>query len=859
MSTEASLATPRERANPLQRLHGALMPDYNRQATVYWWSMVLLGAAVILHSGFALRELSTLALLQTLAGALVATLAGFFPVRMPRSKNSFVAGEIFIFLVLLMHGPAAATLAAAGEALVGSWRTSRRWTSRIASPAMAAVAMFATGSLLHWATDALQARGLLGDGVLLLAAMAFSIAYFVVNTLLVTMVLYLKRNERPVLRELFGSFGWIAATYAGSASVAGLLTLTVAQSGLGVLMAIVPIVGLMLATLHFFFRQQAADEAVRRSRVEAAEREAQQAARHVRELRDSEQRFHGAFTHASIGMALVAPDGTLRQVNRALRGLLGQDDEGMRGRRLGEFVAAEDAAELLVQLQRVATGQLESVALELRCRHRSGEDVWVALNASPLGDQAGADTTLIVQLQDISARRLAEQRLQHIAFHDSLTGLPNRAHFHAHLARAVERHRADPGHRFVVMFLDFDRFKLINDSMGHGAGDEFLVQVARRIRIQVRPGDVVARLGGDEFAVLCENVERDAHAVHLAERLQQALRQPVLINGTEITSSASIGITSSNIGYRLPDEVLRDADIAMYQAKAAGKARHALFDAGLHQQLSDRVQLERELRRALDGGRLSVAYQPLHELATGRLSGFEALARWRHPVHGDVSPATFIPIAEESALIGPLTDLVLDRACRQLRQWHARGPQYEHLRMQVNVSGNDLAHNGLAQRVTRAIVNSRLPPDRLTLELTENVLMDRADAGGALSQLGALRDLGVGLSVDDFGTGYSSLSYLSTLPIDSLKIDASFVRGMQVGSKESEVVRAIVSLGASLGKQVIAEGIETESQLAQLREMGCESGQGFHLSRPMDPGQVEALFDRLEGVAPVPADLPLAA
>ncbi len=857
MSNAASLETSTVRSGPLQRLHAALMPDYNRKATLYWWSMVLLGALVLLHSALALRELSSAALLQTLAGALVATLAGFFPVRMPRAKNSFVAGEIFIFLVLLMHGPAAATLAAAGEALVGSWRTSRRWTSRIASPAMAAVAMFGAGTLLHWGTDALQARGLLGDGVLLLAAMAFSIAYFVANTLLVTMVLYLKRNERPVLRELFGSFGWIAATYAGSASVAGLLTLTVAQSGPGVLMAIVPIVGLMLATLHFFFKQQAADEAARRSRVEAAEREAQQAARHVRELRESEQRFHSAFTHASIGMALVSPDGTLRQVNRALRALLGLDEQEMLGRRLGEFVAAENAPELLGQLARVATQQCESTALELRCRHRAGDDVWVALNASLLGDHAGESATLIVQLQDISARRVAEQRLQHIAFHDSLTGLPNRAHFHAHLARAVERHRADPSHRFAVMFLDFDRFKLINDSMGHGAGDEFLVQVARRIRVHVRPGDVVARLGGDEFAVLCENIERDAHAVHLAERLQQALRQPVLIDGTEITSSASIGITSSNIGYRLPEEVLRDADIAMYQAKAAGKARHALFDAGLHQQLSDRVQLERELRRALDGGRLAVDYQPLHDLKTGRLNGFEALARWRHPVHGEIPPSTFIPIAEESALIGPLTDLVLDRACRQLRQWHARGPQYQHLRMQVNVSGNDLTHAGFAQRVTRAIVNARLQPDRLTLELTENVLMERLDhEGGALGQLGALRELGVGLSVDDFGTGYSSLSYLSTLPIDSLKIDASFVRGMQVGSKEAEVVRAIVSLGGSLGKRVIAEGIETESQLTQLREMGCESGQGFHLSRPMDPDQIEALLDRFEDSSTA---LPLAA
>jgi EAL domain-containing protein (putative c-di-GMP-specific phosphodiesterase class I) len=322
------------------------------------------------------------------------------------------------------------------------------------------------------------------------------------------------------------------------------------------------------------------------------------------------------------------------------------------------------------------------------------------------------------------------------------------------------------------------------------------------------------------------------------------LGEPLQISGTEISTSASIGITFSTIGYQLPEEVLRDADIAMYRAKAAGKARHALFDAGLHQQVTDRVRLEGELRRAVEAGHLSVAYQPLFNLASGKLTGFEALARWQHPVQGLISPAVFIPIAEETALIGPLTDFVLDSACRQLKLWQSRSAAFAGLSIQVNVSGNDIAHSAFAQRVTRAIVAARLQPNHLTLELTENVLMDRVD--GAVDTLTRLRDLGVGLSIDDFGTGYSSLSYLSTLPIDSLKIDASFVRGMRNGSKEAEVVRAIVTLGASLGKSVIAEGIETESQFDQLRGMGCESGQGYHLSRPLAVENVELLLDRIE-------------
>ena len=831
-------------ASPWARLHGALMPDYNRKATVYWWTMVAIGLMTLLHCAGQVAQLPRVALLQVLAGAAIATFAGFFPVRIPRSKNSFAAGEIFIFLVLLLHGPAAASLAAAGEALVGSWRTSRRWTSRIASPAMAVVSMFLAGSLLQMGVDMLRSRGWYNDGLMMTAAMLFSIAYFVLNTLLATLVIHLKRNQPMVLREVVSNFGWVAMAYAGSASVAGLLFLTVGQSGPGVLMAVVPIVGMLLTTLHFFFRQQEADEAMRRGRVEAAEREAAQSALHVQALEVSEQRFHSAFTHASIGMALVSADGQVRQVNRALIGLLGADENAMVGQPLEALFHEGDAETFASLLARVQRREVDAINAELRCRHSDGSDVWVALDGSFFDNPSAEASSLIVQMQDITARRSAEARLQHIAFHDSLTGLPNRSRFHEHMARAIERVKADPQRRFAVMFLDFDRFKLINDSMGHSAGDAFLIQVARRIRDNVRPGDVVARLGGDEFAVLCEDLEREAHAVTLAERLQLVLGEPLQISGTEISTSASIGITFSTIGYQLPEEVLRDADIAMYRAKAAGKARHALFDAGLHQQVTDRVRLEGELRRAVEAGHLSVAYQPLFNLASGKLTGFEALARWQHPVQGLISPAVFIPIAEETALIGPLTDFILDSACRQLKLWQSRSAAFAGLSIQVNVSGNDIAHSAFAQRVTRAIVAARLQPNHLTLELTENVLMDRVD--GAVDTLTRLRDLGVGLSIDDFGTGYSSLSYLSTLPIDSLKIDASFVRGMRNGSKEAEVVRAIVTLGASLGKSVIAEGIETESQFDQLRGMGCESGQGYHLSRPLAVENVELLLDRIE-------------
>jgi diguanylate cyclase (GGDEF)-like protein/PAS domain S-box-containing protein len=695
--------------------------------------------------------------------------------------------------------------------------------------------------------------------VLLMAAMVFAVAYFVLNTVLVTLVIHLKRNQPLVLRDFLASFGWVGIAYAGSASVAGLLYLTFQQFGLPVLIAAAPIIGMLLTTLHFYFRQQEADEQVRRSRLEAAEREAQQAARHVRALEESERRFHSAFTHAAIGMALVSADGLVLQVNRALCALLGYDEADVVGHRFAEFLFPEDASLLHEQIARATVRDVESMAVELRCRHRRGREVWVALHCGFFADDAAADSCLIIQVQDITARRRAEGRLQHIAYHDNLTDLANRSRFNECLTQAIERCEADPRRQFAVMYLDFDRFKLINDSLGHGAGDEFLIKAARRIQEHVRPGDVVARLGGDEFAILVEPVLDEAHITALAERLQEVLRKPFSIGGTEIATSASIGITFSRLGYRTPEEVLRDADIAMYQAKGRGKARHAVFDAGLHAQVTTQLHLESDLRRALQGGAagLSLAYQPIFDLDAGEPVAFEALARWHHPERGPIDPGVFIPIAEESGLIAPLTDWVIDEACRQLKAWQRAHPRYADLRLHVNISGVGLAQSSFVASVTRALLANGLAASQLTLEITESTLMAQLD--GAVDAMNQLRELGVGLSVDDFGTGYSSFSYLATLPINSLKIDRAFVEQLQSSRSNAEIVRAVVGLGASLGKAVIAEGIETPSQLARLRELGCAFGQGYLLARPMSAPQAGALLAAREPGARRTAPLAAAA
>jgi diguanylate cyclase (GGDEF)-like protein/PAS domain S-box-containing protein len=821
------------------RLHASLMPDYNRKATAYWWCVTVLGAAALAWSIVQVAQLGWQAQLQVLVGTVIAAGAGFFPLRVPHSKNSFVAGEIFIFLLLLLHSPEAAAIAAAGESIVGVWRTSPRWTSRLISPAVAALSMIMVGTALHAVLEPLEK---ITQGLVLLAAMVFALAHFVATALLLSTVLRLKRNAPFDPRAIFQNFTWVGLTYAGSASVAALLYMSFKQTGVGVLLAGTPLLAMLLSTLHYYFRQQETAQAAQKTQIDAAMREAEVSARHMREMQESERRFHSAFTHASIGMALVTVDGRVLQANLALVSLLGRSAESLIGHDFAECVVPAERRLLNTQLERASRHEVETFGAELTCLHPLGRDVSISLHCSFFSEPNSSAPCLILQVQDVTARRQAENKLHHIAFHDGLTGLPNRSRFNHLLEQQVHETHADPSKAFAVMFIDCDRFKFINDSMGHSVGDEFLVAVARRIQERVRPDDVVARLGGDEFAILLRRVESVDAVTNLADRLLHALRQPVMHGETSLSSSVSIGVTFSSIGYDSREDVLRDADLAMYRAKAQGKDRYALFDEGMRAQTAHRMMLEQDLRQALADGGLSVAYQPLFGIRGGELKGFEALCRWVHPTLGPVPPVVFIPMAEEIGVVPDITEFVLRNATAQLSRWQLVDPSFAHLQMHINISGNDLAHSEFVNRVMRALTQSHLRPRHLVLELTENILMENIE--GSFEVLAELRQLGVELAIDDFGTGYSSLSSLSRLPINSLKIDASFVRGMKPGSKQAEIVRAVVSLGASLGKSVIAEGIETESQMAMLDDMGCEGGQGYLLSEPLLADEVRALLHR---------------
>ena len=820
------------------------MHDYSPEAKVFWWTTAALGLVVL---GIALATIAGFergVILQIVLGATFAAVTGIFPVRIPGAKTSIAGAEIFVFLLLLLYGPAAAAFAAAAEAAVGSWRTSDRWTSRLGSPAMAALAMYGCGTAFTFARHAVQSGGDTGLGIVFGMLLLLAFAYCATSTLLMASLITLKRGERVRPLELLRSHSWLGLVYAASASIACLLFVSFDRFGAGVLLFAAPIIGMFLSTLHFYFQKIEATERAQCEQIAAAEREARDTARHFGELQNSDNRFHSAFTHAAIGMVLVSTDRHILQANQALCGLLEKSEVELIGTELTEIVHPEDVNVLRTNLATLLDGMGTGFTVELRCRHSQGLAVWVLLDGSFFNTGEAEARCLIIQVQDVTARRSAESRLQHIARHDDLTNIPNRSHFLEQLARAIATRKQQPQHRFAVLFLDFDRFKVINDSLGHGAGDELLVTLARRIQSLLRGPDVVARLGGDEFAILVENLHSDQDVIDLAERLQRALRQPIRLGTAEVSTSVSIGITTSAFSYDGPEDVMRDADIAMYRAKAQGKARYALFDSALHAEVSSQMWLEGELRRAIDEEQLELAYQPILDLRTRRVVGLEALCRWSHPARGAIAPDLFIRVAEETGLIVPLGNWVLDKACRQLRVWQRTVPGFAGITLNVNVSGVQLTQPGFAIHAQRVITESGICPADVTLEVTESVLMEKLS--GALPNLLSLRDAGVQISIDDFGTGYSSLSALQDLPIGEIKVDRSFLRRMSGGGNGEEVVRAIVALGAALGKRVIAEGIETEAQLDTLVELDCAKGQGFLLAHPMPHGDFALMMKELQ-------------
>ena len=559
-------------------------------------------------------------------------------------------------------------------------------------------------------------------------------------------------------------------------------------------------------------------------------------ARQNRDLRRSEERFRSLVQNSIDVQLIVNADGTITYESAAVERVLGYRAEERIGRNALDILHPDDrpwAQQMMTDVARLPASQ---VAAEVRVRHADGSWLVIEAVAKNLLDDPAVGG-IVVNYRDVTGRKSLEDELKRQAFHDSLTGLANRALFADRLQHAISRAERSPT-GLAVLFLDLDDFKTVNDSLGHSEGDLLLVAVADRLRASLRASDTIARMGGDEFAILIEDPVDGETPMDVGRRMLARLEPPFVHSGKELFVRASIGIATTRSRDHTADEVLRNADVAMYTAKTNGKNRLEVFEPGMHTAALTRLALKGDLERALERGEFTLVYQPIVRLAGGRLSGVEALLRWQHRDRGTVGPTEFIPVAEETGVILPLGRWVLERACTQAAAWNAISPHP--ITMSVNVSGRQLQHPAFAADVAAVLTSTGLAPQLLTLELTESVLMQDAEAATAL--LVELKSLGVRLAIDDFGTGYSSLNYLRRFPIDELKIDRSFVASLDDGPTQSAVVLSILRLGETLRLETVAEGIEEASQLAALRDLGADLGQGYLFARPLDAVAVTDLI-----------------
>jgi diguanylate cyclase (GGDEF)-like protein/PAS domain S-box-containing protein len=558
-------------------------------------------------------------------------------------------------------------------------------------------------------------------------------------------------------------------------------------------------------------------------------------------MRESERRLRDLIENVQLISLLMDADGTVSFANEYVLELLGYAEEEVVGRNWFELALPAERRGAVADsfFDRMRNG-IVAPHDEYEIVTGRGDRRVVSWNNTVLRGPDGGVSGMASIGADVTEGRRAEERLLHDALHDALTELPNRALFMDRLRGALARLKRRPEYVFAVFFLDVDRFKVINDSLGHSAGDQFLVEVSRRIGSVIRNGEhTLARLGGDEFAILLDDIDKDT-ASRVAERIFTELQTPIRVGAQEVFPSVSIGIAFSGAEYERPEDLLRDADTAMYQAKTAGKARFQIFDGSMHTRAMRLLKLENSLRRAVERSEFILQYQPIVSLADGALVGFESLVRWDHPTRGRVAPGEFIHLAEETGLIYGIGRWTLEEACRRLAEWNV--PAERDLSVSVNLSGRQFSQPDLIEQIEAALRSNRLEPRRLKLEITESVIMENPEAAAAL--LSRLRRLGTRVSIDDFGTGYSSLSYLLRFPADTLKIDRSFVAALGQGGRNEDIVRAIITLGHSLEMDVIAEGVETPEQQRVLQQLGCGFGQGFLFSHPLEAAAARALLER---------------
>ncbi len=778
---------------------------------VYRWLVILCGAPVLSSSMTDLGK-GEISVYLILLIAFTSLVASRISIKFPSFNGTITVSDTFIFIALLVWGAPAAIATAVFEAIALTIRLksklARTYLFNISSSAL--TTWIGAGVLFETFGPAETLSHDLPAFTFGLAMCLLALSYFLAN-LVLTAIMQMLKLELSQWKEWSRYYLWTCITFFIGAALAGIFVKLIFLGGIVAMLLIAPIAIFCYLAYTSYIKT-------------------------VDALQASESRFRSSFDYATIGMGIVSPSGGWLQVNKSLSEILQYTEPELLSQNFRTSIHPDCIAEVEENFDRVVSGEIPAFQFEARFKNKEDGDVWAMLGVSTAHDSQGELRHLIFQVQDITSRKKAEDRLWFDANHDALTGLPNRASFIARLDDIVTRRVTFENPLNAILFLDLDGFKIVNDSLGHAAGDELLKEVAQRLLECIRGNDLVARLGGDEFTVLLVSLQDINQATIVAERIKAKFLTAFRVGDQEVFIGTSIGIATSEIGYSNGNDMLRDADAAMYQAKASGKGCYNIFDHEMHANALSMLHLANDLRRALDRGEFVVHYQPIKSLESNKVRAFEALVRWNHPTLGQLTPAAFIPLAEENGIVNEIDNWVMRRACEQLRAWQAEFEELNEVAISVNISSRQFARVGLFDTVKSVLMDTSLPPGNLLLEITESAMIKNLTNTATI--LRELNFLGVRIALDDFGTGYSSLNYLHELPISVLKIDRSFVHRIGNDNEGVEILKAIIALASSLKMETTAEGIETANQLEELQKIGCISGQGYYLSRPLSADAV---------------------